>query len=385
MTGVKKAKKVKSHGLAACGCVILILMLMVQGEAAMQGVKDGMRLCVHTMIPALFPLMVVSEWMVRGNVGKQLANVLPVRWICGLPGFSGAGRCAFLMGILCGFPIGSRVAAGYYRRGQLSDEEFSRLVCVCNLPSTAFLIGGVGTGLFGSASFGRWLCLLSLLAALFVGVLFRVFFARKEGKGKHYETCGLVTEQGEQYSLPMALAAAAENMLNVCATVMLFCSLTRVLDAFMISVGVAMSAGGRAVLLGVLELSGGVSATAAALPASQAAILCAALIGWGGLSVHCQIMSVCHGCPMPLARFWLSRFLQSLFCALGVAALLAWGNIEFSSPEVGETIARFGDFPSGFLPCVAWALGVGGMIVSLICLVWLKTKKGRRYGKQGRS
>lgn len=351
----------------------------------MQGVKEGMRLCAHTMIPALFPLMVVSEWMVKGNVGKQLADILPFRWICGLPGFSYAGRCAFLMGILCGFPIGSRVAAGYYRRGQLSDEEFSRLVCVCNLPSSAFLMGGVGTGLFGSASLGRWLCVLSLLSALFVGVLFRVLSVRKKSKNQFYETCEVATEQGEAYALPAALAAAAENMLNVCATVMLFCSLTRVLDAFMTSAGMVISAGERAVLLGLFELSGGVSATAAALPPSQAAIVCAALIGWGGLSVHCQIMAVCRGCPVPLIRFWLSRLMQSMLCALGVAALTAWGKIEFSLPEAGETIARFGEFPSGFLPCAAWAFGIGGMIVSLVCLVWLKTKKGRRYGKQRRS
>ena len=356
-------------------------MLILQGEAAIQGVREGMRLCAHTMIPALLPLMVISEWMVRGNIGRRLADVPPFRFLCGLPGFSRAGRCAFLMGILCGFPIGGRVAAGYYRRGQLSEEEFSRLICVCNLPSTAFLIGGVGVGLFSSIPLGRWLCVLTLLAALMSGVLFRLLLSNQR-LGKERMTLGdAFDERGETNAFPAALASAAESVLNVCVTVMLFCSLTRVLDAVLTDLGIGIGGVGRAVLLGFFELSGGVSAVASALPPTAAAIACGALIGWGGLSVHCQIFAVCRGCPVPLVRFWLSRLLQAALCALGVFFLVTWGNIELSIPNAGEAIARLGDFPQGWLACSAWSLGIAGMAVGLLCLAFCKIMKRRSYGK----
>ncbi len=373
------------HGLSAFCCLSLILMLIFQGEAAIRGVREGMRLCAHTMIPALLPLMVISEWMVRGNIGRRLADVPPLRFLCGLPGFSRAGRCAFLMGILCGFPIGGRVAAGYYRHGQLSEEEFSRLVCVCNLPSTAFLIGGVGVGLFGSVSFGRWLCVLTLLAALMTGVLFRFLFtSQTAGKGG-ISIGDAFDERGETHAFPAALAAAAESVLNVCVTVMLFCSLTRVLDATLTDLGIGIGGTGRAALLGFFELSGGVSSVASALPPTGAAIACAALIGWGGLSVHCQILAVCRGCPVPLVRFWFSRLLQAALCALGVFFLVTWGNIELSIPNAGETMAWLGDFPQGWLACLVWTLGCVGMVVGLLCLVLRKIMKRRSYVKSRRT
>ena len=47
----------------------------------------------------------------------------------------------------------------------------------------------------------------------------------------------------------------------------------------------------------------------------------AALLGWGGLSVHCQTASVLDGTNVPLDRYFLGKALQSLLSALLAAAL----------------------------------------------------------------
>ena len=51
------------------------------------------------------------------------------------------------------------------------------------------------------------------------------------------------------------------------------------------------------------------------------AVVAAALLGWGGLSVHCQTASVLDGTNVPLDRYFLGKALQSLLSALLAAAL----------------------------------------------------------------
>jgi MFS family permease len=123
-------------------------------------------------------------------------------------------------------------------------------------------------------------------------------------------------------------------MQGVCATVLVFSALIGVLGQYADAFGLSQTAG--AALFGLLELSTGV-AEASALPNTEiAAVLCAAMAGWAGLSVHCQILSVCDGCPISLVPFWLSRLLQGLVCGGGMWLALHIGllDVPCAMPDV---------------------------------------------------
>ena len=119
-------------------------------------------------------------------------------------------------------------------------------------------------------------------------------------------------------SFPQALTAAVsgalQSMLNICAFVVLF----RVLAALP-PVPLPFPA------LGALEM---VSA-AAALPEGRWAFpAAAALTGWGGLSVHCQAMSVAGSAGLSFRWHWLGKAVQaavSFLLAAGVQYALSIG------------------------------------------------------------
>lgn len=69
---------------------------------------------------------------------------------------------------------------------------------------------------------------------------------------------------------------------------------------------------------GFLELTNGVLRLS---PTRTGFITAAALLGWGGLSVHCQTASVLDGTNVPLDRYFLGKALQSLLSALLAAAV----------------------------------------------------------------
>ena len=75
--------------------------------------------------------------------------------------------------------------------------------------------------------------------------------------------------------------------------------------------------------MGLLELTGGVTALK-----NDAAGFCmaAALLGWGGLSVHCQTAAVTAGSGIPMGRYLPAKAVQAALSA-GLAWLAAprWG------------------------------------------------------------
>jgi hypothetical protein len=313
--------------------------------------------------------MVICELLSSTGAGGYLAR-WPSKLLRPLYGLSESGAMALVMGVLFGYPVGAKMAADCYRAGRMSECELQYVLCFCHFPSAAFLVGTLGGALFGSAAVGRVLLGICWGSGLAVGLLLRPLLGkgeRKAGKGAQPPAAGAPPA----VLLPRAITCAASSMLSVCATVVLFCGLVGALEDY----ADALAIGGtwRGALLGFLELSGGVGA-AAQLHGAAAVVLCAAMVGWGGISVHCQILAVCDGCPVRLGLFWLARTLHGALCAGGayLALRLGWLDVPsrpplISSPCIGEPAAV------GILQWVLCALVVAAASARYVSLV-----KGRR-------
>lgn len=307
---VKKAPPVP--GVRHRGTVILgwaalfaLFLWLRNPDLATGAMTGGLRLCITTLIPSLFPFMVLSEVIVQSGAALRLGR-LAYRPLHRLFGVSQGGACAVVLGLLCGFPVGVRCILSLYGSGALDREEAEHLLCFCNVPSSAFLLVTVGQDLFGSRSFG-WLLLGStLLSACVTGVLFR----RVRGQGSRHRSSALPKAPSPQglLLLPRAIYGSARAMLRICAFVVFFSTFVETLS-FLIA-RLPPSPVLRTLFLGIWEMTGGV-ARSATLPVLSYEI-CAALVGWSGFSVHFQTVSLCDGVPLSLRPYFLARLVQGV-------------------------------------------------------------------------
>ena len=72
----------------------------------------------------------------------------------------------------------------------------------------------------------------------------------------------------------------------------------------------------RALCTGVLELGTGIGAMQGLMPTPGNLALAAFLIGWGGVSVHCQTAAVIAGTDIKSARHTVGRLLHGAISAL---------------------------------------------------------------------
>lgn len=102
----------------------------------------GLNTWFQNMIPTLFPFMVLSGMMLRLGISDQFAGLFrPLLY----PIFRLKRSCLYciIIGFLCGFPMGSRIAADMYRMGQLTKKEASFLLAFCNNIGPVFFMGYV--------------------------------------------------------------------------------------------------------------------------------------------------------------------------------------------------------------------------------------------------
>lgn len=294
----------------AAACLALggvLVLFLAEAGFVRAAAAEALSLCAGSVIPALFPFLVVSSLLLSLGLGELLSPML-----AGLmePLFrvDGVGSSALLLGLVGGYPIGAKTAADLYRGGRLSRPEAERLLAFCNNSNPVFLISVLGVGVFGSVRAGVWLWLIHLLSALLTGLLFRNHGgpARRQAGG---------TAAFQAVSLPAAFVAAVREslsgMLSVCAFVTFFYVLARPLA----------SLGGwlGPVLVGLTELF---SLTPLLRPDRFGFILASAMAGWGGLSVLCQTAAVLEGSGLRLQSCAAGKAVQGLLAGL-LAALLA--------------------------------------------------------------
>lgn len=298
--------------------LFFIALLLKNPDISIQYVTRGLRLCCTAVIPTLFPFMVLSELLVRTGGGELMGRALaaPMRALFGL---SGAGSCAFLLGAVCGFPVGTRAAVMLYDRGLLERSEAERLISFCNYPSSAFMISATGAALWQNRQLGAAMYASVLAAGVLAGIISGIP-ARRAAKKEGVVPTDMphTVRKPQPTALSDSVTAAATSTLNVCAYVAFFSCVVGCISHILARISPSRTV--EAAIYSFFELTSGAAASAAVVPSRAGILMCTAAAGWSGLSVALQVFSVCSSSERPHPR--MTAYLVSKAVQAPVAAIL---------------------------------------------------------------
>ena len=279
-----------------------LAVVLARSEETAQAVRDGLALCAQSVVPALFPFFVLSGLFISMGCAGVLAPALGR-----LPGVSSAGASAFLLGAVGGYPVGARTVGQLRAAGLCGREEGECLLTCCNNAGPAFIFGVAGLGCFGSLRAGAALYAIHIGSAALVGLLHR----RRGGSSAGALPAAIRMRPSQ--ALIDAVQSAAGAMVQVCAFVVFFLVALRLLTG--------LTGWSHPALLGFFELTNGILR----LPPTRAGFVwAAALLGWGGLSVHCQTAAVLRGAGLSLRPYLRGKALQAALSAATAAFTAQW-------------------------------------------------------------
>jgi hypothetical protein len=177
---------------------------------------------------------------------------------------------------------------------------------------------------FGSGRVGLLLYLTHAAASLLVGLLFRFYGGRQERRSPAALRPANQTVRASA-AFTGAVVKALQSTLNICAFVLFFSVVLRLLSAYGVLAGVAnclalLGVGqewAKRLVAGLLELSSGVSSLAGT--GREGVSMAAFMLGWAGLSVHCQVLSVLGDSGLSVRPYLAGKLCHGL-----IAAALTW-------------------------------------------------------------
>lgn len=370
--------------LLGAGLLWATLALILWPEQAMEAMRDGVALCGNVILPSLFPFFVLSSLVVDLGLAAYLGRALE-----GLmrPLFRVSGSCAaaVALGFIGGYPVGARTALQLYQQGLCSKPEAERLLAFCNNSGPAFILGVVGAGIFGDSRVGFLLYLTHALASMLVGLLFRFYGGseRRHATSPRPKPIQVVTVPA---AFTGAVVRSLQSTLNICAFVVFFSVVLQLLSAFGAFAALAELLAligfepdwARRLVAGLLELSSGVSSLRGGTHLAGRVSMAAFMLGWAGLSVHCQVLSFLVDSGLSAKTYLAGKLCHGL-----IAAGLTWcltRLFPLSAPvadylaEQAESIAAL-DFSTALAASSLSALA-GWLFLAALCRSLWRNKCG---------
>ena len=190
----------------------------------------------------------------------------------------------------------------------------------------------VGAGIFSSSLVGLLLYLAHALASVCVGLIFRRWGARDESSAQAPARPDTAKAVPFAQAFTGSVSSAFNGVLGICGFVIFFTVIIKmlflsgILPALAACIGFVFSPLGldpvwaQKLLTGLIELSSGVSALQDAAMSGSLA-MAAFMLGWAGLSVHCQVLSFIGGSGLSVKTYILGKLLHGILSAVFVSAL----------------------------------------------------------------
>lgn len=356
----------KSKYIALPAAVLTVLTALHPAEC-MSAAKEALFLCANTLIPSLFPFFVCSALIINSGAAADIGRFLQFI-MKPLFNINGTGAVALTTGLLSGYPMGASATCRLYKAGCISKNEAERLLAFTNNSGPLFIIGAVGTGIFGSTRAGFVLLFSHIAAALAVGFVLRFFGTASKIEKKPLK---------ENKNLLSAFSDSAVSCINLTAFVTFFAVLIYLLDSLGVTEFIASLMGmfgvssGSANLLakGIFEIS---TALSSAKTAYFPVVSC--VLSWGGLSVLSQTMQIASDAGISVKKYIFGKLLAGGFSAFITKVMLMFVNIDtpvaiFNHPMLQKTGA--------FLYYLLGSLALAVSLYAIFCFLSLIVKGGR--------
>ena len=291
--------------LAALTLTLLSTLLLSQELT--DSVRGALELCAGVIVPSVFPFIILSDilyYLVDFSGMRRLGGAFER-----LFKINRVGLYPFVLGILCGFPLGVKCASELYKDGRISRDECERLIGFCNNTGPAFLVGGIGIGLRGSIYDGVALYISTVISAITVGIIF-----------SHCATASTdirTLESHTRFSITASVKGAGIGCLNICSYLTFFACIA----------GIARAILGEGIpylcTIPFLEVGGAadILSKSSLLDGRVSLALTAFAVGFSGFSVHLQALSYLSDTNVGVGRYFIMKLIQGVIAAAAATVL----------------------------------------------------------------
>ena len=291
--------------LAGIIAAVTMLILILDGKTSMQGATEGVVLCLYTVIPSLFPFIILSTVINSSLNGCNSRILIPLGNLCKLP----VGLESLLvLGFLGGYPVGAEGIRQAYDRKLISKENATRMLTFCNNAGPAFIFG-MTSQLFSSRLIPWIIWGIQIFSAIAVGVLIP---ANVQNETRPTQTRPL--------NFSKVLIRSIQVTALICGWVIIFKIILLFCEKWFLWF---LPKNLQITFAGILEIVNGCTKLREIPSEGLRFILCSSFLAFGGLCVALQTATITAelGCKAYLKGKLLQCYI-SILCSCAIQAII---------------------------------------------------------------
>ena len=354
------------------GVILFVLALLFNAEQSFEAALQGIQLCINVVFPSLFPFFVTTDLLTSLGLVHAVSIILEpiMRPVFNVPG---SGAFPFAMGIISGYPVGAKATVNLRENHLCTRAEGERLLAFCNNAGPLFILGAIAVGMFHNPLIGSLLYLTHFLASITVGLFFRFYKYDKkiepQGCVKKNSFRGIIKETlkqmknyrtqdprnfGEMFG--DAIRNAVNLLLLIAGFIIFFsvlikllthlgiiASISQILSIFCRPLGISEELL-PAISSGFFEITTGIKLASSdtAIPLVQRLTAASLILGWAGLSVHCQVISIISKTDIRVGPYLVGKAMHGILAATYTFLLFNVAPLTISvSKNISEPLEKF--------------------------------------------
>lgn len=306
--------------------IAAFFIMLFLSSATKEGALNGLNLWFFTIVPTLLPFMFISSIIVETGSYRIITDLLGyiMKPVFHLPK---AAAYPFLIGMLCGFPMGSKITADMVKANKLSVQNGNVLLTFCNNISPPFIISFVTFHVLGISGIeGRIVIFIMLISPIVTGFITSRIISLMTSACTYSvsdsRTLQNITAHNDDYSpshgfsIDKCIISSMQNVVKLGGYIIIFsiiCSLTQyILHNEYI----------YATVSGLLEITSGLNAFVS-IPLSLKKIYTVCILSsFGGICTIAQTMCMTNGSHLSIRLYIVGKLLNCLVTFILLAVII---------------------------------------------------------------
>lgn len=278
------------------------VLLLAKPQISQSAVANAIVLSGRILIPSLFPfcfcvLFITDSIRIKNN---GIFSKFTYK-IFGLP-----PNLFFItvLSMLGGYPIGAKLLNDAVTRGEISPKDSGKMLCFCVNAGPGFIIAAVGNGILRSQTLGFILLTAHCISSFAVCFFMHIITKYKYPAANRKSNCVSLADR-----FVYSATGSANTMLNIIAFVILFAVIVAYAEHYSNQ-------------FEPLKLFVYLAEVTIAVTKTSNIYLISALLGFAGICIWCQIISIGKNLKINLPIFIIFRLVHALISTTLTALLV---------------------------------------------------------------
>ncbi len=297
------------------GFVLLFSFMLILPKAVFTGASKGLLLWFQTILPTLFPFLLISNLLLISGSIHYLTSAFakPCQTFLSV---SSAGCFSVVTGFLCGYPMGAKITADLKTQGYITYQEAQYLLSFCNNTSPIFIMNYIVFQTLQDDELLVPTLTILLCSPLLVSLITRRIYKTEKNKAIPQTTRNFsnnttdISDQTSDFTfrqLDFCIMDSFETLVKVGGYIIIF-------SVFLsIAASLPLSFAGSRFLLPFLEMTNGIAMLGAdPLPIQIKYPLILGLSSFGGLCSIMQTQSMIQKADLPILPYITEKLAAAL-------------------------------------------------------------------------